>query len=381
MRFAPAPEYSSLPAGPAELGFYETAERAARDTSELVSHTAPDVVVADIMTLAPALAAELQSVPWATLIPHLYPVDAPGLPIYSVGGRLPRTPFGRAFWESMKGPMRKGIEQGRRQLNEIRARLGLPVLDRPHGGISQQLAMVASFPQLEYPRAWPPNVRVVGPLVWEPRAASVELPRSDRPLVLVAPSTSQDRGQNLARAALGGLADAPVRVLVALNTRPPGATQPVPASAAEASDGEPRTPSPPPLRVPSNAAIVDWLSYSQTMPHCDVVISHAGHGTLVRALTCGCPVVACPVAGDMGENAARLDWSGAGVRLPRRFISPRALRLAIERVLEDASIRARARELAAWSAQHDAASCAATQLDALIERSSKLRGWDSNPQP
>ena len=53
----------------------------------------------------------------------------------------------------------------------------------------------------------------------------------------------------------------------------------------------------------------------------------------------------------MNENAARLDWAGAGVRVPRRFVSPRPLRLAVERALEEPSIRARARELAAWAAR------------------------------
>ncbi len=51
----------------------------------------PDVVVHDILTLAPALAAELESVPVATLIPHVYPVMEPGFPPYAFGARLPRT--------------------------------------------------------------------------------------------------------------------------------------------------------------------------------------------------------------------------------------------------------------------------------------------------
>ena len=38
----------------------------------------------------------------------------------------------------------------------------------------------------------------------------------------------------------------------------------------------------------------------------------------------------------MNENAARLDWAGAGVRVPRRFLGPRTLRLAVERALERA---------------------------------------------
>ena len=48
----------------------------------------------------------------------------------------------------------------------------------------------------------------------------------------------------------------------------------------------------------------------------------------------------------MNENAARLDWAGVGVRLPRRLCAPGPVRLAVERALADAALRARARELA-----------------------------------
>jgi UDP:flavonoid glycosyltransferase YjiC (YdhE family) len=67
----------------------------------------------------------------------------------------------------------------------------------------------------------------------------------------------------------------------------------------------------------------------------------------------------------MNENAARLDWAGAGVRVPRRFVSPRILRLAVERALAEPSIRGRARELAAWAASHDAGAAAAGLVEQL----------------
>ena len=67
----------------------------------------------------------------------------------------------------------------------------------------------------------------------------------------------------------------------------------------------------------------------------------------------------------MSENAARLDWAGAGVRLPRRFITPRPLRLAVERALDDPAIRARARELAAWWEANDPADTAAGLVESL----------------
>ncbi len=371
MHFAAAPEYGP-PVGPTQLGFYEAAERATIDTLPLVSELEPSVVVADILTLAPALCAQLRGVPWATLVPHVYPTDAPGLPIYSLGATLPRTATGRAFWEFAKGPMRGGLERGRGDMNAMRVRLGLPALAHPHGGISEQLALVASFPALEYPRPWPPHVHVVGPLMWEPPSVAVPVPAGRDPLVLLAPSTSQDPEQRLLRAGLEGLASAPVRVLATANRRA-AAGQDTPGEASGGRDRRRRRDVAERF-WPSNITLVDWLSYARTMPACDVVVCHAGHGTLVRALACGCPVVACPAAGDMNENAARLSWSGAGVRLPRRFITPRAVRLAVERVLEDHSMHTRAQALAAWATAHDGPTKAAGLVERLIERGAGAGG-------
>jgi UDP:flavonoid glycosyltransferase YjiC (YdhE family) len=102
------------------------------------------------------------------------------------------------------------------------------------------------------------------------------------------------------------------------------------------------------------------------MPLCDAVVCHAGHGTVVRALSCGVPVVGCPAAGDMAENAARVAWAGAGVALPRRFVTPRGVRLAVRRVLGEDSYAERVGELAEWALRHDGAAVAAEAVEGLI---------------
>ena len=100
------------------------------------------------------------------------------------------------------------------------------------------------------------------------------------------------------------------------------------------------------------------------------MISHAGHGTVARALASGSPVLAVPHSGDMGENAARIDWAGVGVRLPWRLLTPATVRLAVRRALADRSLAARARELGAWAAVNDGAQRAAALVEQLGER-----GW------
>jgi UDP:flavonoid glycosyltransferase YjiC (YdhE family) len=346
LAFAAAPEYHVFPTQERPLKPYEAVFHATGQTRELLREAQPDVVVSDVLTLAPALAAELEGVPVATLVPHVDPRFEPGWPPYSVGARLPRTAFGRAGWRMLDPLVGRGLELGRRELDETRRRLGLPPTGRRFGGMSERLVLVATFPQLEYPRqAALPGTHVVGPLLWEPDFGEVELPGGDGPLVLVAPSTAQDAEHRLLRAAIEGLgAAAGVRVLGTWNRRDPDpALQPAAA----------------------NTRLVEWVSYARTMPRCDVVVCHGGHGTLVRALASGCAVVVAPAAGDQNENAARVDWAGAGVRIPRRLVSSTSVALAVRRALGDDAMRGRAQAMAAWLESNDAGVRAATLVEGL----------------
>lgn len=345
MAFAAAPEYHVFPTRDRPLNPYEAVVRAARETLPLIDDVRPECVVADILTLAPALAGEMAGVPVGTVIPHVDPRPAPGFPPYSTGARLPRTAAGRALWRRAEPVVAKGLEQGRRELNDTRRRLGLAPLGHVHGGLSRELCLLGTLPQLEYPRMVPePNAHVVGPLLWEPPGEPAVAPPAEpdgTPVVLVAPSTSQDPEHRMLRAALDGLAGEPVRVIATWNRRTPD----------------------PPLRVPDNAVVIDWLSYAQTMPACDAVVCHAGHGTVVRALVSGCAVVCCPAAGDMNENAARVDWAGLGTRLPRRLVSAAGIRHAVRRALEEPRIARNVAEVARWSAAHPGAERAADLVE------------------
>ena len=282
----------------------------------------PEVVVADIITSAASLAAQVENRRWATLVPHVMPTGGPGSRS-TRSARRTRAPTSAGDSGSRVRPLvMTGEEQGRVELNGARERVGLPPLADVHGGISRDLAIVATFPQLEYPRpeGWP-GMRVTGPLLWEQPFGDVELPPGDGPLVLVAPSTSQDPEQRLVRAALEGLAGEPVRVLATLNRRPP------------------------PRAAPGAGERARWSTGCPTRgrcPCCDAVVCHAGHGTVARALATGVPVVACGHAGDQAENAARIRWAGVGVSLaappahgvrcaPRGAASPRRPALPLPR--------------------------------------------------
>ena len=350
LAFTGAQEYTVYPPPGPDTPDGQTAAAAAKALTRLMDEFEPDLVVSDILTLAPTLAAEVAGVPHATLIPHVYPVQEPGMPLYSLGMTPPRTALGRLAWRATGPLLAMGLRRGRDELNETRARLGLPPIERFHGGISELLAIVGTFPQLEYPREWPARVCVTGPLFFELPGEEIELPEGAGPLVLIAPSTSQDPECELLRMALAGLADERVRVLATTNRHRPER----------------------PIEVPANATLVDWVLYSQAMPAADVVICHGGHGTVARSLAAGTPLLVCPSVGDMGENAARVAWSGMGLSVPRRLLSRRAIRLATRRLLSEPKFRRLALSVAEWSAARDGTATGADLVEQAARNASRL---------
>jgi UDP:flavonoid glycosyltransferase YjiC (YdhE family) len=344
LRFTAAEEYKTFPPPPPGSGEGPSAADAALALLPFVEELRPDVVVSDILTAAPALAAERARVRRATLIPHVYPVHEPGMPFFAFGAQPPRTALGRGLWKAALPVLVGGLRQGRREGNAMREAAGLAPIERFHGGISEELALVATFPQLEYPRRWPTHVNVTGPMEFELPYELVDLPAGEEPLVVVAPSTAQDPECRLVRVALEALADEPVRVLASLNGMRPQ---------------EPLRP------VPANAVVVDWVGYSQVMAAADLVVCHGGHGTVARALGAGKPVLCCPAVGDMAENGARVQWAGAGLMLPSRLTRPGAVRMAVRRVLGDGSFAVRAGEIAAWARKHDGAERGAELVEEL----------------
>jgi MGT family glycosyltransferase len=342
--FAAAEEYRMFPPPDPDSPEGQHAAEAARALLPLLEELQPQAAVSDILTLAPTLAAERAGVPLATLIPHIYPVVEPGQPFFAIGLRSPRTRLGRAVWRAgHERALRIGLEHGRRDLNLQRARLDLPPIERFHGGISPQLALVATYPQLEYEREWPAGVELTGPMVFELPHPEIALPPGDDPLVLVAPSTAHDSENHLVRAALAALAGEPVRVVATTNRVRPQR----------------------PIEVPGNAVLVDWLSYSQLMPAASLVISHGGHGTVARALGAGTPVLICPIIGDMSETAMRVTWASAGLSLPWRLCRPAPLRWAARRLLNERSFTAKAEGIAIWERENDGAARGAELIEGL----------------
>jgi MGT family glycosyltransferase len=186
-------------------------------------------------------------------------------------------------------------------------------------------------------------VRVVGPRLDDPAwVGDWTPPAGDDPLVLVGmSSTYMDHADVLQRVttALGRL-----RVRGVVTTGPS-----IPVEAIEA---------------PANVTVVERAPHREVLRHASAVVTHAGHGTVIKALAAGVPVVALPLGRDQLDNAARVAHHGAGLRL-KPNAKPDAIAKALRRVLDDPAFAANAERLAAAIAAETAEDRAAQELEAL----------------
>jgi MGT family glycosyltransferase len=121
-----------------------------------------------------------------------------------------------------------------------------------------------------------------------------------------------------------------------------------------------------PADVPAapNVQVVESAPHSEVLRHAAAVVTHAGHGTVIKALAEGVPLIALPMGRDQLEVAARVVAVGAGVRL-RPGASAAAIARAVRTVLATPSYRAGARRMAETIERDRAAGRAAAELEEL----------------
>ena len=76
------------------------------------------------------------------------------------------------------------------------------------------------------------------------------------------------------------------------------------------------------------------------------MVTHAGHGSAIRPVLAGVPLLCLPMGRDQPDNAARIVARGAGLRLDPAA-SPDAIGAAVMRLVEEPGFRDAARR---WGA-------------------------------
>lgn len=333
-----------------------------RDLQALAAQRAPALVLADALMLGALLFKQTTGTPLLLVNIVACPFRSRDLPPFGLGLSPSRFPGARlrdrALGQLVDRVLFRDVQ---RRWERVRGELGLAT-ERTlfEAALDATWFVQPTVPGLEYPRSdWPANLRMVGALHREPGELPVHadlLAELPRPLVHVTQGTTSNQTPTLIGPALAGLADHPLGVLVATGGR----------SARELGAE----------RVPKNARVVPFISYATLLPQTAVMVTNGGYGGVQLALSHGVPLVIWGTSEDKPETAARVAWSGAGVRLRgRRPPGPTEVRDAVLEVLGNPRYRERARALAAEYARYDAPAAVADLIAAT------LRGEEAAPAP
>jgi len=330
------------------------ADRFAADVRDELRRRPADVVVGNFFVFGAQIAAEAEGVPFAFLVSNILSFKGSGTPPLGPGLKPARGPLGRVRDAGLNRLMARLFDKGLDRLNEVRRENGAaPVSSVLESFERADRLLLMTSRSFEYETfSPPPNVRLVGPRLDDPAwAGEWTPPAGDDPLVLVGmSSTFMDHADVLQRATTA-LGDLPVRGLVTTG----------PAIPVDAID------------APSNVTVVERAPHSQVLRHASAVLTHAGHGTVIKSLAAGVPVVAVPLGRDQLDNAARVAHHGAGLRL-KPNASSEAIARAVRRVLDEPSYRANAERLAS-------AIAAETADDRAVEELEELANHSRSPAP
>ncbi|WP_067698733.1 glycosyltransferase [Nocardia jejuensis] len=297
----------------------------ARDTAAEIDSERPDLVLASYFAFGAMVAAQAREVPFSVLIPGIYPLPVDGGPPPGTGFARAAGPIGR-LRDRAVGSMvqRRWDAELLPQLNALRADFDLERL--AHYQDQVQLAhrrLVLSSESFEFAGPRPDGVRWVGPILDDPDWAvdsDWTIPDGGDPLVLVAMSTTFQRQTDCLQRIADALGPLPVRGLI---------------TTGPAVD-------PAEITAPPNVTVLRAAPHRQVARHASLVITHGGHGTLMKSLAADLPALILPHGRDHADNAARLRAHGAGITLPRTASAQRITR-AVRRVLNSpASYRAAA---------------------------------------
>ncbi len=324
----------------------EFGARAARQVPDLegaIASERPDVLMVDETSWGAAAAAERSGLPWAFCLASPPPFPSRDAPPFGLG-LAPRTDLrgrirDRAAERLMLGLLVRIVAH---HVGGLRAGMGLrPIRSMADIYLAAPLVLIFTAEPFEYPRSdWPPQVRLVGPGLWEPPATPPAwLEGLRRPLVVVTCSTAFQSDRRLAEVAVAALAGEPYDVVVTT-----AAVDPVGLAAS------------------GNVRVERFIPHGPLLDHAACLVCHGGMGVTQRALAAGVPVVAVPFGRDQPEVARRIEVAGAGVRLPARRLTAPRLREAVGRAI---GCRAGAERIAEAFAAAGGASAAADAVEAL----------------
>lgn len=259
-----------------------------------------DLVVSSEMLPGVSAGCEVLDQPLALLAVNLSLFPIPGIPPLGPGLAPPRTPEDEALHDKIRADTIAYFDRRLPALNEARKSLGLEPLASlmEHPFRCQKLLMATARAFDFAPPSLPDKMIYVGPQIGEPSwAAPLDLPWAEddpRPLAAVCFSTSFQNHVDVLQRVADAISSLPMRGVITLGDT---------IEPSELSAGE-------------NVLLLHSAPHDALMKKANMVITHGGHGTVMRALCHHRPLLVIPHGRDQNDNAVRVTERRAGLSLP-----------------------------------------------------------------
>lgn len=303
-------------------------ERFARDVVSTARETGVDAILAEAVLPGIVIGALASGLPTAALMPNVYLPPTVGYPLFGTGWSPGDSVITKARDWLAPTAVQWLLARARPRLNTVLESYGQPPIHRFLEYLdrcSRVLVMTSPSFDFSVPQL-PDNVRYVGPQLDDPDwATEVAWRRTGRePLVLVATSSIYQHQQ----------VDLLQRVAQALGKLP------IQAVLTTGRAVEPKE-----IDAPPNVEVLRAAPHRQVLAEASAVVTHAGHGSVLKALAAGVPLVCMPMGRDQKDNTARVLRLGAGVRISKSS-KPNQIAAAVSQVLEDRAYAIAARRFA-----------------------------------
>ena len=299
----------------------------ARDLIAELDREPADLVVTSEMLFGIMAACESRGQQVAIFTANLCFYPLPGMPAFGPGLPPPKSPAELALHEQIKAGTMQMLDAGINGINRARLALGLlPIQNTMQQIRAVKLHVLGTSRHFDFPvEKLPEEIRYVGPQLDEPSWVNPWTPpwpaSDERPLLAVGFSTTYQGHAGVIQSVIDAAAGMPVRVLVTLGQVSPDEVRPA-----------------------ANTVLVRSAPHDELMRQAAVVITHGGHGTVMRSLIHGRPMLIIPHGRDQDENAVRVTERGAGLRLTAAA-GVDEIRSALRRLADDPSFTLAARNL------------------------------------
>lgn len=329
----------------------------AQDLIDELRREPADVVIGSELILGIGLGCEAigQRNVLLACCPLFYPVE--GATPMGVGLQPARNDDERAVHAEAAMMIHGLFDHGLLALNAARAALGLARLAHTLDQIWQaDRVLIASSRTFDFNAdAMPETVSYVGPQLgsacWTKQWISPWAVDDVRPLIVLGFSTTFQDHAGVIQRVMDAAAGLPVRVLATLG------------GSLEVHE----------VCAPENACVVHSAPHDAVMRDSAIVVTHGGHGTVLRALAHQKPLLVLPHGRDQADNAARVAHHGAGLTLDASAGVPQ-IRAALEVLLSDPRFVQAAQALGAKVAADAAQSRVVEELESLANENAAISG-------